>query len=172
MKISPIDFMLFQYQGINLFIQSVDAVVAQTGEPYQDAVKRLQKELKEYGARRDAFNARPVEAPIPQPMTMTLGRLLERRTCNSQAYKQLGRNIVYVIRDGEHVLYVGSTRNDVRTRMKSHEKTLSPLGNALRTDPDRFNWSVEMIPHTDYDAAVSREKELIRQLRPPFCRKF
>lgn len=171
MKVSNADFMAFQKPGIDMFIQYVDAVVEQTGEPYKDAVKRLQKELWDYIVQRDAFQERPLEAPLPAPLTMTLGDLLKRNTCGWPAFIQVSRNVVYIIKDDDRVLYVGSTRYDARKRIKSHEKAHSPLGEALRTDANRNRWSVEMIPHPDYDSAAIKEKELITELTPAFCRR-
>jgi hypothetical protein len=172
MKISNLDFLALNSDGIDLFIQHVDAAVSQTHEPYEQAVRRLQKDLQAYIRDREAFRRLPPQTVIPAPLTMSLSELMGRKVCANPLYLAASRNVVYILRDGERVLYVGSSHYGARKRMKSHEKAHSPLGEALRTDPNRHNWSVEIITHADYGSAASKEKQLIAQFAPAFCRRF
>lgn len=171
MKLTTPDFLVLNLQGIDLFIQAVDLMAKATGSPYEECVRETQKQIREYAARRDAFNSRPTVSAVANPLTMTLRELLNRNTCDSPAFRGVSLNVVYIIRNGESVLYVGSTRYDARSRVKSHQKAHSPLGKGLREDPNAPNWSVEMIPHADYREAAQMEKRLINQLSPAFCRR-
>lgn len=172
MKISKADFLVLNLSGIELFIQTVSELMLMRPElTYEEAVKETHRQVREYVVNRDVFAQRPAVAVLAAPLTLPLGQLLSRDTCNSREYRGVSLNVVYIVRDGEAVRYVGSTRYDARTRMKSHQKAHSPLGKALRANPDTRNWSVEMIPHADYREAAAREKELINQLNPTFCRR-
>lgn len=170
MKVTTEGFLLLNSQGIDLFLRLVDQMVAAGAldGTYEGCAKGLQQRIHEYGKSLDAFNVVPTSTVMPEPLTMAMGVLLERRTCNNRQYCALRSNIVYVIRDGESALYVGSTRYDARSRIKSHQKAHSPLGQALRTRPDIDGWTVEMIPHADYASASLKEKQLIAQMRPRF----
>ncbi|MBA3766774.1 MAG: GIY-YIG nuclease family protein [Acidobacteria bacterium] len=171
MNISKADFLVLNLQGIDLFLETVDAMVLATGNPYDECIKHVLKQIREYSALQDAFHQRPAETALAAPLTLTLGQLLERRTCKMKAYLGVGRNVVYIVRDDGRVLYVGSTRRDARRRMKSHQKTHSPLGQALRNDPNAVYWSVEMVPYSDYREAAQKERALIAELTPAFCRR-
>lgn len=172
MKISKPDLLLLHMGGINIFVQVVDDMVqANPGATFEQCARHLQAEIRQYAERRDALLDLPVSSALPDPLTLTLGELLKRDTCDWPLYIGVSRNVVYVVRDGDHVLYVGSTRYDARSRMKSHEKAHSPLGEALRSRNGKNDWTVEMIPHSDYDSAAIKEKELIRQFAPAFCRR-
>jgi predicted GIY-YIG superfamily endonuclease len=170
MKVSTEGFLLLNLQGIDLFLSLVDQMVAAgaVDGTFEGCSKELQRRIRDYGKRLDDWKIAPVSTALPEPLTMTMGVLLERRTCNNREYLTLKSNIVYVVRDGEQAIYVGSTRYDARTRMKSHQKAHSRLGNALRTNPDAMNWSVEMIAHAAISEAIEKEKRLIAQLRPRF----
>lgn len=169
MKMTTLDFLAFSLPGIDLFIQAVDRSVQSTGETFEKCAKDGQKQIHDYLAARDAFREQPTHAPIPSPTTLTLRELMESRFCRSPL--AAARNVVYIVRDGESVLYVGSSRYNARKRMKAHEKARSPLGKALRTDPNAKTWNVEMIFHADYKLAARKERELIAQLMPSFCRR-
>lgn len=172
MSISKPDLLVFHLRGINLFVDIVDEMVqANEGSTFEQCARYLQTQIREYRDKRCALEDRPVETPVPEPLTMTLEELLKRDTCDWPAFIKVSRNVVYIIRDDDRILYIGSTRYNARSRIKSHEKAHSPLGKALRTDANRNNWSVEMIPHADYDEAFAKERDLIRELRPAFCRR-
>jgi predicted GIY-YIG superfamily endonuclease len=171
MKIPRIDFMLLQYQGIRLFMETVEEMVRAGQGDHATCMKLLWKQLMDYSAAKSAFSEMPVAAPVPVPLTVTLSELLDHRIFRNGAFEGVRRNVVYIIKNGDEVLYVGSTRHNARSRIKSHQKARSPLGTGLRQDPTANTWSIEMIPHADYKAAAQKEKELIRQLRPSFCRR-
>lgn len=169
MKVTTEGFLLLNSHGIDLFLKVVDQLVANGAADgtFEGCARYLQQEIHDYGARLDAWKVAPVSTALPKPLTMTMGVLLERRTCNNRQYCALRSNIVYIIRDGETVLYVGSTRYDARSRIKSHQKAHSLLGKALRTQAVD-EWTVEMIPHADYKSASDKEKRLIVELSPRF----
>lgn len=173
MQISRPDFLVLSLSGINLFVETVDEMVqANEGFTFEQCARHLQTQIREYRDKRCALEECPVETPVPEPLTMTLADLLKRATCDWPAFIKVSRNVVYIIKDDDRILYVGSTRYNARSRIKSHERAQSPLGKALRTDVNRNNWSVEMIPHADYDSAFLKERDLIRELRPAFCRRI
>jgi len=170
MKVSVPDFLMLNSDGINLFIKMVDQMYEAKAADgtYQGCVKDLQARIRTYIEQKDAWAVAPTVAPLPSPLTFTMGKLLERRTCNNREYRALRSNIVYVIRDEDKVLYVGVTRYDARSRIKSHQKAHSQLGEALRNRSNVDSWTVEMIPHADSRTAIEKEKQLIGQLRPRF----
>jgi predicted GIY-YIG superfamily endonuclease len=170
MKISAQSFLLLNAPGIDMFLSLVDQMVAggAADGTYEGCAKLLQQRVHEYGKQLNDWNVAPVSTALPEPLTLAMGVLLDRRTCRDRRYRALKSNIVYVIRQGEQVLYVGSTRHDARHRIKSHQKAHSPLGEALRNHASVSEWSVEMIPHADYPTAFEKEKQLIGQLRPRF----
>lgn len=156
-----------------MFVDLVDEMVkTNEGATFEQCARHLLTQIHQYKEKRMDLDVRPTETVLPSPMTLTLGELLERDTCDWPAFINVSRNVVYVVKDGDRVLYVGSTRYNARSRMKSHEKAHSPLGEALRTNPNKNNWTVEMTPHADYDEAALREKELIRELAPAYCRRI
>ena|ERR1051325_7858320 len=173
MKVSKPDFLVLNLSGIDVFVELVDEMVkGNPGSSFEVCARYLQNEIHEYSKRTHAFKSRPTVSALSASMTMKLGRLLHRRTPNLREFSGVRLNVVYIIRDGQRVLYVGSTRYDARKRLKSHQTSHSPLGTALREDPNADNWTVEMIPHADYKSAALKEKQLIAQLAPAFCRRF
>lgn len=170
MKVSKQEFLLLNLPGIELFIEHVDELVAfNKGSTFEQCARFLHQRIKDYAVASQRFNAMPVAAPLPAPLTLKMGDLLRSRFKHRLSAHQ--RNIVYIIREGESVLYVGSTRYGARSRIKSHQKAHSPLGEALRTNPKFKEWDVEMIAHSDYRSAADKEKHLIRELNPAFCRR-
>lgn len=173
MSISKPDFLVLNLSGINMFVELVDEMVkANAGSTFEQCARYLQNQIREYSKTRDGFHYRPTQAVLPKSLTLSLSELMSRSTCGDRRYAAISRNVVYVVRDGDRVLYVGSTRYGARGRMKSHEKSHSPLGEALRADSGKGSWTVEMIPHADYEAAALKEKQLITKLAPAFCRRF
>jgi predicted GIY-YIG superfamily endonuclease len=65
---------------------------------------------------------------------------------------------VYIIMEKGSALYVGMT-NNVRSRMYGHKAT-------SRFWSETCEYTIEVLPTRR--AALNREKELIKQLRPPF----
>lgn len=173
MKVTTEGFLLLNLRGIELFLKVVDQMVAAgvDGGDYEACAKKCLEKVRAYGASLDAWNVAPVSTALPEPLTMQMGALLERRTCNDKRYLALRSNVVYVIRDSDKPLYVGSTRYDARSRIKSHQKAHSPLGQALRTQKID-EWAVEMIAHAEYREAAEKEKRLIAELRPRFNLKY
>ena len=173
MNISKPDFLLLNLPGIDLFLELVDGMVqANKGASFEECARYLRTEIHEYSKRRDAFRARPVASALAAPLTLSIAELLDRKTCSRPDFRGVRANVVYIVRDGEQVRYVGSTRYNARRRMKSHQKSHSPLGQALRENPAATDWTVEMIPHADYQTAAAKEKELITHLNPTFCRRI
>lgn len=173
MKISKPDFLVVNLSGIELFIETVGELLLLSPElSYEEAVKETHRQIRAYASKRDVFRSQPTASALAAPLTLSLGQLLHRDTCSMKEFRGVGLNVVYIVRDGERVLYVGSTRYDARTRLKAHQKSHSPLGKNLRENPNAKNWSVEMIPHADYREAAQKEKDLIAQLTPAFCRRI
>jgi predicted GIY-YIG superfamily endonuclease len=173
MGISQADFLVLNLQGIDLFLEKVDQACQSgfCGGDFHAAALEVSKQIHDYSRQRGALASAPKVGVHPAPFTMRLGDLLRRETCNLPEFAGVGLNVVYIVRAGDDVLYVGSTRYNARSRMKSHQKQHSPLGQALREDPNAMNWGVEMIPHSDYREAARKERELITQLQPRFCRR-
>ncbi len=81
---------------------------------------------------------------------------------------------IYVVSDGEKVLYVGKCRNVVK-RLRDHKYFNSLLWQAITRElPDSLSWEIEMVP-VDVDEPANTEyfmrkaeAEQIRELRPLF----
>lgn len=173
MKISKPDFLVLNLQGIDMFVDLVDGMVgANPGATFEPCARELQRRIREYSGQRDTFKSLPTMAALARPLTLSVGELLDPKTCRLPAFRGVSLNVVYIVRNGDAVMYVGSTRYNARTRMKSHAKSHSPLGEALRKNPQAQFWLVEMIPHADYREAAAKEKQLIASLSPLFCRRI
>lgn len=180
MKISVADFLYLHSEGIDLFVKAVEHVfeIQSQADPsvqYRDVVLSAQRDIREYGEAKDRLARTTPPAPPEmrkEPLVMPLGELMDRRICRSKKLAGCERYVVYVVRDGEAVLYVGVTNYDARSRLVSHRNTETPLGKALRRNPRAGEWSVEMIAHPDSRSAREKEKVLIIQYQPKYNRKY
>jgi len=95
-------------------------------------------------------------------------------------YEEAGDECVYVVRDGEVVLYVGRTRETMGNRLRGHCNHRSALGTLIREHrPESGGWRVDMFTLCDCEPLIRRwfphretldiehaERALIRELRP------
>lgn len=182
MKISESGFLVLNLPGIDLFVSIVEKMAEEGG--FADGtplgcMKELQADIHRYRDFLDNTTGRKAVTCEPgSPLTLPLRELMDRRICRGNKLKGVARNVVYIVRHDDAVLYVGSSRYDARTRLKAHEHAHSPLGDALRQEIRlaKFNqdasWTVEMIPHATYEEAFQKEKKLTIELAPRFCRKI
>lgn len=74
---------------------------------------------------------------------------------------------LYVIRDGETVLYTGQTTIPVHKRISQHTKQGSPFGQYFRDHvPVSYGWEVEVSELRFQEDLDRAERELILELRP------
>jgi predicted GIY-YIG superfamily endonuclease len=81
-------------------------------------------------------------------------------------YRQLPMCCVYVVRDGNRIIYVGSTNYRATNRLKQHRAHGSPLGRLMRIDSNSHNWAVDIHPAPDRVSAYALETEMIHRLQP------
>lgn len=149
---------------------------------YRGAMAEMVEAYKEYKAKKAAEEEAycpPGEAKDGR-LTLTVGVLLERPRGNR--IKKLRRrhlldgvlhNVVYVVKDGDAVLYVGCTRFDPSGRLSEHVAGRTALGTAIRETRPRSNeWSVDLISHPNHKAALQTEMELTVQYKPKYCAAY
>jgi|ERR1051326_7005503 predicted GIY-YIG superfamily endonuclease len=141
------------------------------------SLQLVEEKANEQRAARDALSP-PGEA-VDGKLTLTLGQLLDSRTSGGAKLKRrnmlagVTRNVVYVVRDGDAVLYVGCTRGEARSRLREHIAGRSPLGLAIRRERQRSKgWTAEMISHADHKSALATEKRLTEEYRPRYCAAY
>jgi predicted GIY-YIG superfamily endonuclease len=92
---------------------------------------------------------------------------LARAKCR-ELRRALGMLCVYVVRDGETVLYVGATHYSVIERLAWHVNSgKSPLCALMRAArPAYVSWTVEVFPMPDWPTALRQEKDIQGALCP------
>ena len=81
--------------------------------------------------------------------------------------KQLGMCGVYVVRDGEQAIYVGSTNYSVVERLPEHLHNKSKLGlYIMEHSPESDEWVIDFYRVADKNNLRKREKEIADNLNP------
>lgn len=179
-----VDFMSLCLPGIAQFVDMAETLAEQkaaaaNGHPaafLQEAMREILQSLIDYSKLRElAIPARKKLPPLSEPITVPLGPLISgARSGLDKKYREehlqgLPRYAVYIVRNGDQVLYVGATQKGPRGRLRSHVSGRTRLGAAIRRDPSSRDWTVEIIPFSDYQNVLWKEKELTQQLKPHFC---
>lgn len=110
---------------------------------------------------------------IPTSISIQLGYLMNRRNNDIPRILMPFRTyVVYVIRDKWQVLYVGSSNQSAKDRIRNHiYDKHSMIGASIKDNkPNSLNWFVEIYKHNDHKEIIQAEKELIKQLKPLFNR--
>jgi hypothetical protein len=104
----------------------------------------------------------PIVAPVSLG-TFTIGHLLSGAARPTKARGAF----LYIIRDGETVLYAGQTIIAVHKRINQHTKQASPLGQYFRDNiPASYGWLVEVLEVRYQYNLDQAERDLILDLRP------
>lgn len=166
------------------FIEWVNARVPQyleAGYEPIDAYKAaLAEGIEETKALSDEYKAHlqnkyPPGKAVDGKLTLTLGELLDNNRSHIAKVRRrrmldgVRKYVVYIVRNGEEVLYVGATNFDPENRIRNHVSGRSALGKAIRREVSSGKWTVELIAHPDKSTARAKEKELQIQFRPKFC---
>lgn len=85
-------------------------------------------------------------------ITVTIGSILDKATTHA-----LGQ-LIYVVRDGALVFYVGQSRRDVITRFWEHLQAPSHLGRLIAVNkPDSLQWIVNFYALADCEQFVQQK---------------
>src|SRR5262249_40342857 len=77
--------------------------------------------------------------------------------------------VVYIVRDGDLVLYVGATHYSAKERLLWHLHNRSSLGKAIiAARPLSDQWTVEMLACLDWADTLRQEAEKTKELSPVF----
>jgi predicted GIY-YIG superfamily endonuclease len=106
---------------------------------------------------------------------ITLGELLTNNRSYPVQYKlekrlaNLRRHIVYIVRNANQVLYVGTTVYSARARLRWHKNGRSRLGRAIKNAKQAADaWIVEMFSYPDKPSRLKAERFAIERLEPIF----
>lgn len=85
--------------------------------------------------------------PLEVPLGAVVGRSLAIGGGAVLAVDSIPRNFqVYVVRDGDTVLYVGITTQGIERRLEQHIESRSPLGHAIiDSAPASNEWALECV---------------------------
>lgn len=111
-----------------------------------------------------------VREELPEPLVaptslgeFTIGHLLSGAARPTKAHG----TFLYIIRDGETVLYTGQTKIAVHKRISQHTKQGSPFGQYFRDHvPASYGWQVEVLKVRYKHDLDKAERDLILELRP------
>lgn len=174
--------------GIEEFIQVVDHNVKlriSRGEDpaavYAGVIQDVFAEVRN-AAQKERDRVESMSPPgeaVDGRLTLPLSKLLDPNTTPLAKRRRrnmldgVNRNVVYVVRDGDAVLYVGCTRSNARRRIREHLSGKSPFGQAIKRERPRSNeWTAEMIAHPDHQSALATEKRLTDEYKPRYCAAY
>lgn len=110
-------------------------------------------------------------------LTVSVGQLIDNnRSRPAQIRRRELLNgfksyVVYIVRDDQKIIYIGSTNYNAEIRIRQHITGKSDLGIRIRQHyPESMGWTVEMIK-CDKHELRQKEKFLIHELNPEINRR-
>ena len=105
--------------------------------------------------------------------TVQLGQLLDNNRAYPAKLKRkrmlegVERCVIYIVKAGDRILYVGATNYSARDRLRWHIHGKSNLGRHIVANrPGSENWQVEMMRFPSRSALLIAEQRIIEELGP------